>query len=64
MIAKTDFSATTLKAYNAAKKSKSFCDAWDFIQILIQNDYSIVDVKLFAKKEFPNHYEFLNYDVL
>ena len=64
MIAITDFSETTLKKFKKAKKSKSFFDAWDFVQYLINLDFDVKEVKKFAKKEFPKDYEFLSYKVL
>lgn len=64
MIAITDLSETGLSHFNKAKKSKSFSDAWVFVEYLIDNDFPIKEVKEFAKKEFPKHYEFLNYEVL
>lgn len=64
MIAITDFSERGLKQFNEAKESKSFSDAWDFVQYLINNDYPINEVKEFSRKEFKQHYKHLCFEVL
>jgi hypothetical protein len=59
----TDFTETTLKFFNDAKESKSFLLAFDFVRLLIDNDYPVKDVKQFMKVNFTNDYEFLDYSI-
>jgi hypothetical protein len=63
IIKTTDFSETTLNKFNKAKESKSFLLAFDFVRLLIDNDYPVKDVKQFMKVNFTNDYEFLDYSI-
>lgn len=59
----TDFTESTLQLFNTAKETKSFLMAWDFVRLLIDNDYPPKDVKQFMKANFKNEYKFLDYSI-
>lgn len=60
----TDFSEATLQIFNEAKETNSFLKTWDFVRLLIDNDFSPKDIKAFVKANFKNDlYKDLDYSI-